>query len=373
MKYLLLTVFLLVSPSCIRAQSNYYYVTAGNGYGLKFWDASNNYKIHMGTGSEYHYGPVTDYSIKNNIDQTTGRGWTWGSDGQTPVAAISNVGDMQIGGNFTTNSIALSATSIPMGLMSEWGGTNPVLNMSINFREASKNTTYRGASFRIDTRTGYPLFNWMIRPAGSSTESYGMVLSENGNLGIGAPYPSTKLAVVGALSADETLVNVTNGTDQDFQVRLSGAGAVTKRTIIGPGASNRFSLSVGVGSSNEHLTIVAGGNVGIGTTNPDQKLTVNGTVHATRVKVETTVPGPDYVFEKDYALPSLEQIKSYIDENKHLPEVPSAKDMEAKGIDVGEMNMLLLKKVEELTLYVIQLEKRNSLLEQRVNIIERNK
>jgi hypothetical protein len=94
--------------------------------------------------------------------------------------------------------------------------------------------------------------------------------------------------------------------------------------------------------------------VGIGTTQTDAKLTVNGTVHTKEVKVDLNVPGPDYVFEKDYPLMSLEETKAYIDANKHLPEVPSAKEMEKNGVQLGEMNMLLLKKVEELTLYSIE-------------------
>jgi hypothetical protein len=99
-----------------------------------------------------------------------------------------------------------------------------------------------------------------------------------------------------------------------------------------------------------------GGNVGIGTQNPTQKLTVNGTIYGKEVKVDLNVPGPDYVFEKDYKLTSLDEIKSYIDQHKHLPEVPSAKEMEQNGINVSEMNMILLKKVEELTLMMIQIK-----------------
>ena len=100
------------------------------------------------------------------------------------------------------------------------------------------------------------------------------------------------------------------------------------------------------------------GKVGIGTSNPDFELTVNGTIHAKEVKVDLSVPGPDYVFEEDYDLPSLESIQYFIQENKHLPDVPSASEMEEKGIDLGVMNMLLLKKVEELTLYTLLQEKK---------------
>ncbi|MEM6737303.1 MAG: hypothetical protein AAF620_14665 [Bacteroidota bacterium] len=81
-----------------------------------------------------------------------------------------------------------------------------------------------------------------------------------------------------------------------------------------------------------------------------------GTVYSTEVKVELEAgKGPDYVFESDYKLRTLNETKEYIIKNKHLPEIPSAKEMEANGVDLGDMNMRLLKKIEELTLYQIEL------------------
>ena len=75
------------------------------------------------------------------------------------------------------------------------------------------------------------------------------------------------------------------------------------------------------------------------------------------------IGAPDYVFEEDYNLRTLEATKAYIEENKHLPEIPSAAEMEANGIDLGDMNMRLLKKIEELTLYQIELLERIEKLE----------
>jgi len=99
------------------------------------------------------------------------------------------------------------------------------------------------------------------------------------------------------------------------------------------------------------------GNVGIGTTNPDAKLTVKGNIHAEEVRVDVSVSAPDYVFKEDYELIALSEIEAFIMVHKRLPEVPSAAEMQEEGIVLGEMNMLLLKKIKELTLYTIALEK----------------
>jgi hypothetical protein len=106
------------------------------------------------------------------------------------------------------------------------------------------------------------------------------------------------------------------------------------------------------------------GKLGIGTTTPDELLTVKGTIHCREVKVDLNgAVGPDYVFEKNYELPDLTTVEKYILANKHLPEVPSANEMEANGVKLLEMNLLLLKKVEELTLYVIEQQKKIEILE----------
>jgi hypothetical protein len=105
------------------------------------------------------------------------------------------------------------------------------------------------------------------------------------------------------------------------------------------------------------------GNVGIGTTTPDAKLAVNGTIHSKEVKADLT-GWPDYVFKPKYSLPSLTEINSYIDKNQHLPEMPLEADVKQNGINLGEMNKLLTKKVEELTLYAISQQNKIDLLEQ---------
>ena len=121
------------------------------------------------------------------------------------------------------------------------------------------------------------------------------------------------------------------------------------------------------GFANYRLFLQDGtGNVGIGTNNPEYKLDVCGTIRAKEVLIDLNGSCPDYVFEQNYNLMSLSDLKAYIDTNKHLPEIPSAKETEENGINLSEMNMMLLKKVEELTLYILQLEERVREMEESV-------
>ncbi|KQR70906.1 hypothetical protein ASF92_05725 [Pedobacter sp. Leaf176] len=104
------------------------------------------------------------------------------------------------------------------------------------------------------------------------------------------------------------------------------------------------------------MTLAAGGNVGIGTTAPTERLSVKGKIRAQEVKVETA-NWPDYVFDQDYKILGLDELDAYIKLYKHLPDMPSAKEVESNGIALGEMNKQLLKKVEELTLHLIDKDK----------------
>lgn len=100
------------------------------------------------------------------------------------------------------------------------------------------------------------------------------------------------------------------------------------------------------------------GNVGIGVTDTKgYKLAVDGAINAKEVKITATVPSSDYVFDQTYKLKALPDVEKFINDNKHLPEVPSAADFKANGYSVGEMDDLLLRKVEELTLYMIEQNK----------------
>ncbi len=121
----------------------------------------------------------------------------------------------------------------------------------------------------------------------------------------------------------------------------------------------RFQKWFNNGSTYDKTIMTLGGDngfVGIGTISPDMKLTVKGNIHAEEVKIDLNVPAPDYVFKENYNLMSIAKLEKFIKENGHLPEVPSAKEFEQDGVMLAEMDMSLLKKIEELTLYTIQQE-----------------
>jgi hypothetical protein len=114
----------------------------------------------------------------------------------------------------------------------------------------------------------------------------------------------------------------------------------------------------------DEFTVTGTGSIGVGTNNPAEKLSVNGKIRAKEVKVETA-NWPDYVFSPSYKLPDLKETEKFIKANKHLPEIPSAAEVEKDGVSLGEMNARLLKKIEELTLYIIEQNKRIEKLESR--------
>ena len=113
-----------------------------------------------------------------------------------------------------------------------------------------------------------------------------------------------------------------------------------------------------------------GGFVGIGTSKPKEALSVNGKIRAHEIKVETS-NWPDYVFEDGYKLFSLKEISQFVKKNKHLPGVPRAIEIEENGLALGEMNKIMMQKLEELTLHLIEKEKKIESQEERLNNLEK--
>ena len=130
-------------------------------------------------------------------------------------------------------------------------------------------------------------------------------------------------------------------------------------------------------TSNGDVIMTAGsGQVGIGVDDPEYKLDVAGTVHANSIiadgnirasEIIVSTTGADFVFADDYQLRPLSEVKTFITENKHLPEIKSAQEMQENGVGINELQTQLLQKVEELTLYILQQEERIKALEAELN------
>lgn len=446
---------------CIAlGQAPIYSITAGNGNGIRFWE-NDLWKMHMGIGTEYAYGPVDGYSIKLNMDATPGRGWTWGHSGSTPVAALSNAGHLQIAGTFTAmgdfnlgntassegrwlrtglgvyqtyplnfgsnNKSGLASVwdtdGVFFGLSDEgvnrkdavvaWGDDpNDMLRFIFNNAELMRLTP----AGRLGVGTHSPESRLHVFESGSSAQTWrgrivasgqtsAIVLGEfdskafigghntalnawsdihlqayGGNLAVGTNTATQKVEIKGNILLNHE--NSALGMDAQPNARLGFIKKLGNYPMIASDVSspiifaqtNHSGIFTNISSATltERMRINVNGYVGIGTASPDQRLTVKGKIHSEEVIVDLSVPGPDYVFEPDYVLTSLAELSEYVTRHKHLPDVPTASEMLREGVKVGEMEMLLLKKIEELTLYLIEKDQQIKALEKKIDAVQKN-
>jgi hypothetical protein len=172
-----------------------------------------------------------------------------------------------------------------------------------------------------------------------------MTIQSDGDVGIGMTPLANKLAVNGTVLAEDGYhfggVNNCELVPDGPGIAFKGSGFGGQYTLI---YQNYLNTQVNIGYNPRQL--VGGGYL----------MTVDGDILAEGITIQNSGSWPDYVFEEDYALRSLEDVDAFVRENKHLPGVPSAKEVE-DGVSVGEMQRVLLEKVEELTLYVIEQDK----------------
>lgn len=189
-----------------------------------------------------------------------------------------------------------------------------------------------------------------------------------GNVGIGTSSPGAKLEVAGSVnigaamaqSFAETLNLNFNDTAHNYMGFISD-GATNGTGIVTNWMTGNSYLDFRLGGTTTTYTKVridSSGNVGIGTTSPSYPLHVNGSVRATSF-ISNSTTYPDFVFKPGYKLAPLSEVEAQIAEKGHLAGVPSEAEAKKEGIDLAAMQVKLLQKVEELTLYVIELKKEN--------------
>lgn len=233
-------------------------------------------------------------------------------------------------------------------------GTNPYWTGGYFRSNSTTATTYLAFTSNNGTNLAYHSLN----PTGNYSFFNGaelLTLTKTGFIGVKNSTPTFALDIKGRIR----LASDGSGAGAWF---ANNAGTANVG-FVGLENDNHVGFWGNNGAGWAFKVNTTNGNVGIGTTNTGTvyKLSVNGSIRAKELVVETG--WADFVFDKNYKLRSLNEVESYIAANKHLPDVPSAAEVEANGVKVGEMESKLLQKVEELTLYVIELNKKVSALE----------
>ena len=278
---------------------------------------------------------------------------------QTPLYLPG--GQSGIGTNSSNNNVGIGISSpqyfleVRSNISSTW--------LSREFNDANSARTYLshgggfGAYINAGTNATGGTYALQVTSDNASFLRPYLYVRGDGNVGLGTSSPAYKLDVTG---------------DINFAGDLYSQG-----TAVGC-----FSLNSGSG-----VIYYNGGNVGIGTSSPSALLTVNGDIKAERIDVVTgitmngildangirlrnEVPASDHVFNSEYQLMSLKELDEFIKTNRHLPEVPSAEEFRENGYSVGEMDDLLLRKIEELTLYIIEIKKSQEALETENRILK---
>ncbi|MFC1226709.1 hypothetical protein ACFE6N_23095 [Pedobacter sp. BG31] len=266
-----------------------------------------------------------------------------------------------------------------------------------NPSKTANNLAYRWSIYNMTGAYGNSLQFWSYN---HDTSMMGpkFAISDNGNVGIGSTSPMAKLDVAGNMLLQSALNNSSprpslstqplSGEIRSYSqsgyayndglLRLS-AGAGTTPAIMSYIDISSYSTipdmdqNIVFGTAGqEKMRIHKNGNIGIGTANPTDMLTVAGKIGAREIKVSTNA-GADFVFEPGYKLADLSEVECFVKANKHLPEIPAAKEMIENGVSLGELNIKLLQKVEELTLYLIEQDKKIDALIKRVDLLETNK
>lgn len=277
------------------------------------------------------------------------------------VAALSQSGsDFQVGSGTSRIGIGTSSplASLHVNTASQEairvnGGTNLIggTGMFMSFYENSVYRgyigSYSGSGADMDFGTGGSNTTGSVHLTIAATPRF--TLNSSGNVGIGTTTPVSRLSVLQTGTTNPTfeLTNTSKGPNISYG-HFGATGDWYLRSAANAGKVILQDQS-------------ASGTVAIGTTYvpAGYKLAVSGKVICSELKVQLPAAWPDYVFGEDYSLMSLTDLRNYVNANHHLPGIPSAEVVESNGgVEVGEMQRLLIEKVEELTLYILQQEEK---------------
>jgi hypothetical protein len=314
--------------------------------------ASGDLRLFAGSGGieTFHLaGGTRQLSVTDGVQETVRLDGD-GSDGGGGIVVWNSAG---------LQTVEIDADEADQAALRLWdgAGTNTV---EIEARQAP---SAPGAQVVLRNAAGAPA---IILDAELGIGGLGRITT-TGSLGIGTETPEHELVVQGNDPAvqirDDTTDNSANAARLELLERAGGAfdgGGF----LWWNGETNKLHVGTKLSGTSTSVLVVdrATNGVGIGTQEPgDYRLAVNGSIRAKEIVVETG--WSDFVFEPDYDLASLEEVEAHIEAHGHLPDIPSAAEVEKNGVKLGEMDSKLLQKIEEMTLHMIELNKRVGVLE----------
>ncbi len=220
-----------------------------------------------------------------------------------------------------------------------------------------------GRTLRMGIPTGAP-YALLENQAWDNSYQAIAISPNGGNVGIGMTNPTQKLDVAGNVMVYNDILALGGGS-YGYQADAGAVRMPNNKNIAWRNSANSANLYLTATPTNQFAFV--GGNVLIGQTtqvNSAYKLDINGSARANEIVVNTN--GADFVFEEGYKLASLDEVEKHIKTKKHLPGIASAKEMQENGVGVSELQTKLLQKVEELTLYVIELKKQNDEMKKKI-------
>lgn len=326
------------------------------------------------TGRRGDYSSVLGYNNFATGNYAISGGSSNSVLGSTSIALgygnkVSGANSIALGNNDTITGLR----GVAIGFANNVAGTNTI---SIGYMNASLgiNTIVVGSYAKVNSNSGIVIGKGYSYSEPLLNNKDGIMMGFGSNVSTmfisnSAGINKTGKIAIGNTTTPQAKLHVLADSNENADLLLQGTGASSNAEIMFQNANNKISVSSsGKMTMNASSFSLTGGNVGIGCgSNRNYILAVSGGIISDKVSIKNIEDWPDYVFEDSYEVMSIDELEQYIESNSHLPSVPSRAEVLENGIDVAEMNAILLEKIEELTLYVIELQKQMDKQQNEIN------
>lgn len=328
----------------------------GTGAGSNFVQGAGNDNIFLGKYAGKGIKTGSDNIFIGNQFYETSKDTMSNSIGIGPVT-VNESNSIKIGAYFQKAGIGLGYAENPADVLTVGQRRSGFHQAALRVMGTTYHTDFNtGNREDISISGGKLLGNVYLNRDNHGDIVMGANITSKIGIGTHVLNPNTRLSI-------QTTADYTNAFSLE-----NATGSVRFNAFMGgPANGNTVSLGttgnmpIAMYTNNANRVFISGnGNVGIGTDNPTYKLSVNGNVRSKEVVVESS--WADYVFDSRYELRSLDEVEQFIDQHHHLPGVPSAKEIQQNGLSLGELQTKMMEKIEELTLYIIQLKKEMEIL-----------